>query len=317
MPDLSSENAHLVGLLADTFASGLYIAYLPQSIAVLRRKWRAGLPIWLPLCCAIIFVLEMGDWWTELVLGYQAFSLHPGQKLANPSATYHNISNPVTLAKGVFTAALAMFSDLIIVHRALIIWNYNLLVAFLTIGLLLASYGVGAWSVWTEFQTGTVSVGILAAEVTVRVRYFFIITFALNILCAALISWKIWRVTRRTAKHIHGNNPVAQVMSIVIETAAIYCANLLALIISSFVQSNTFFIFLQMLPAVNAITFTMLWDQRLTTLRFGSSANDTRFSRSAHHIETGISLDQMSVANTTARFDGSRADDESKFATAV
>ncbi|KAH9923910.1 uncharacterized protein BXZ73DRAFT_50778, partial [Epithele typhae] len=243
--DISFVNAHLVGLLANTFATGFYVAYVPQSVSILWSKWRAGLSGWLPFACGIIFVLALADWWSELVLGYNAFGLRDGEQLANPAKALANISAPVTLTKGVFTAMLAMFSDLIIVYRALIVWNYNLYVAFVAIGLLLASYALGIWSVWTQFQTGIRTVGVLVAEVSVRVKYFFIVTFVLNALCAGLIAYKIWSVTRMTGKHIRDESPVSRIMEIVIESAALYCANLLALIVSNIVASNVFFIFLQ------------------------------------------------------------------------
>lgn len=43
---------------------------------------------------------------------------------------------------------------------------------------------VGIWAVWTLAQTGPGTIPILAA-VSVRIRYFFIITFILNILCSS------------------------------------------------------------------------------------------------------------------------------------
>ena len=53
----------------------------------------------------------------EVIRGYEAFHVPDGQKVATPSAYFLNISAPTTLAKGVFTAILAMFSDIIIVSR--------------------------------------------------------------------------------------------------------------------------------------------------------------------------------------------------------
>ena len=52
----------------------------------------------------------------EIYIGYQAFSVHPGEKVANPVKEFSNISSPQSIAKGIFTAVLAMFSDIIIVR---------------------------------------------------------------------------------------------------------------------------------------------------------------------------------------------------------
>lgn len=83
-------------------------------------------------------------------------------------------------------------------------WNMSFYVVLAPFGLLLGDTGacfavrelracrlkgrfvvsaVGIWAVWTLAQTGPGTIPILAA-VSVRIRYFFIITFVLNILCS-------------------------------------------------------------------------------------------------------------------------------------
>lgn len=91
------------------------------------------------------------------------------------------------------------------VYRTFVVWNMNYYVVLAPFGLLLGDTGacfavhevqarrlngcfvgtaVGIWAVWTLAQTGPGTIPILAA-VSVRIRYFFIITFVLNILCAS------------------------------------------------------------------------------------------------------------------------------------
>ena len=50
--------------------------------------------------------------------------------------------------------------------------------------LITLSPAVGIWSIWTEAQTGIQEIGVILADVTIRVRYFFILTFVLNLLCS-------------------------------------------------------------------------------------------------------------------------------------
>lgn len=90
------------------------------------------------------------------------------------------------------------------VYRTFVVWNMNYYVVLAPFGLLLGDTGacltvrevracrlkgrfvvtaVGIWAVWTLAQTGPGTIPILAA-VSVRIRYFFIITFVLNILCS-------------------------------------------------------------------------------------------------------------------------------------
>ena len=55
------------------------------------------------------------DFVTEVIRGYQAFSVPDGKLVSDPTTYFRIISGSTTLAKGVFTAMLAMFSDILIV----------------------------------------------------------------------------------------------------------------------------------------------------------------------------------------------------------
>ena len=51
-----------------------------------------------------------------------------------------------------------------------------------------------------------------------RVRYFFIITFCLNALCASLICFKIWRINSRVSQAASSDRTTSRVFEVVIET---------------------------------------------------------------------------------------------------
>ena len=54
---------------------------------------------------------------TQVIRGYQAFSVPEGKTVADPVTYFRTISGKASLAKDVFTSILAMFSDIIIVSR--------------------------------------------------------------------------------------------------------------------------------------------------------------------------------------------------------
>ena len=76
---------------------------------------------------------------------------------------------------------------------------------------------LGIWSTWTLSRTKVGDILILA-DVTVRVRYFFIITFCLNALCASLICFKIWRISSRVSQAASSDRTTSRVFEVVIET---------------------------------------------------------------------------------------------------
>ncbi|KAI0716363.1 hypothetical protein C8Q76DRAFT_794683 [Earliella scabrosa] len=93
-----------------------------------------------------------------------------------------------------------------------------------------------------------------------RVRYFFVVTFAVNALCAGLICWKIWRVHSRIPSPVLKAcySPMSHVLEVISQTAALYCAHLFVLIVSDSVGSGIFFVFLDPLPPVTALVFTII-----------------------------------------------------------
>ncbi|TFK91214.1 hypothetical protein K466DRAFT_515833 [Polyporus arcularius HHB13444] len=264
---LPQANAHLVGLWLQLIATGAYFVYIPQCVSILRRKVRDGLSLYFPAVCLLIFLLTVTDLVAELIRTYQAYGVHKG-KSPDPAAFFADPATPESLLKNSLTTVMAVISDVIMVYRTLNLWSYHWFVMVVPGGLVLANIALAVWSVWTLSQTATGN-ALIFAEVTVRVRYFFVTTFVLNLLCAGMISWKIWRVNTGvsdirdwTTKHV---------FEVVIESAAFYCGHLLILIVSISVGSNMFFVFLDPLPPVTALVFSML----IVRTRTGSQPHDS------------------------------------------
>ncbi|KAI0720829.1 hypothetical protein C8T65DRAFT_274692 [Cerioporus squamosus] len=182
MSDIDLPNARLVGLWLQLFATGAYFVYLSQCIDIMRCKLREGMSIWLPLVCALMFVITMITDVCDLMLAYNAFFSSPGQE-ANPWTVYADVGGMLSVLKNSCTVALAIISDFIIVYRTFLVWGSKIPVVLVPVGLLFADIAFGVWSAWTLAQTHTGDNPIVEA-VTVRVRYFFLITFSLNVFCA-------------------------------------------------------------------------------------------------------------------------------------
>ena len=118
--------------------AGVYYVYLAQCAVILRAKVHNGMSLWLPIACFLIFLIVTSvraqswiadqlvqglltavaapqDFVVEMIVGYQAFSVPNGQKFADPASYFADVASKTSLAKGVLTAILAMFSDVIIV----------------------------------------------------------------------------------------------------------------------------------------------------------------------------------------------------------
>ncbi|KAI0716362.1 hypothetical protein C8Q76DRAFT_404844 [Earliella scabrosa] len=259
MSGIGYTNSELVGLWLQIFASGVYMSFLPRCMVILRAKLREGMSVWLPGVCALIFVLTMMALISNVVWGYQAFATHGLDAVADPGKVYADVASTVSLIRNGTTVALAILSDLIMVYRTFVVWGHSVVMVIVPVLLLLADIVLGAWSVRTLAETAAGGDPI-RAEVTTRVRYFFVVTFALNALCAGLICWRIWRAHARIPSQVSrvSDSPVSRALEVVGETAALYCAHLFALIVTDGVGSNVFFVLLAALSPVTALVFTMI-----------------------------------------------------------
>ncbi|KAI0760049.1 hypothetical protein C8Q74DRAFT_1208601 [Fomes fomentarius] len=309
--DVLVSNSHLVGLWLQLFASGAYFVYLPQCFLILRKKVRDGMSIWLPAVCLLMFLIVAVDLIVELVRAWHAFSVSgpTGDILADPAKFYSNAATPESLVKNSITVALAIISDVIMVYRTFIVWNFSMWTILLPSALLCADIAMGIWSTWTLSQT-KVGDNLILADVTVRVKYFFIITFCLNALCASLICWKIWRITSRVASYTSTDRTTNRILEVIIESAALYCAHLFALIVSDSIGSNVFFIFLDCLPPVTALVFSMLIVRTRTNtqlhptvptstnLRFWSTTRGSAAAATQQQQPLGVEIDLERVVHT-------------------
>lgn len=96
----------------------------------MRSKLRDGMSLWLPLVCALMFVITMTVCLladleinhieshqtvvSDAVLAFSAFSSSPGQE-TNPWNVYVDVGGMLSELKNACTVALAIISDLIIV----------------------------------------------------------------------------------------------------------------------------------------------------------------------------------------------------------
>ncbi|KAI0642526.1 hypothetical protein C8Q79DRAFT_917316 [Trametes meyenii] len=309
-PGILVPNAHLVGLWLQMLATGAYFVYLPQCITFFRKKLRQGLSIWLPAACALMFVTTVIDLVVEMIRGYRAFSVK-GTEPPNPAHFYADPATPASLLKNALNVIVAVVSDGIIVYRTFIVWNMNLAVILIPTATILANIAIGIWAMWTLSRTLPGDALVLAA-VTERIRIFFVLTFCVNVLCAGLICYKIWRV-HALARRVADASVTKNVLEIVIESAALYCAYLFCLIVSSSVGSNVFFIFLDPLPPVTAVIFSML----IVRAQTGAPQAATQERSTIHFYTRTLDLGARTTADHTDTTAGADADADAERGIAI
>ncbi|RDX40757.1 hypothetical protein OH76DRAFT_1490012 [Lentinus brumalis] len=257
--ELNIATGELIGTWLQLLATGAYLMYVPQCATVLWRDWKAGSsPPWLPIACALIFILTMSDLALGLVRAYQAFHVKPGER-ADPLTYYLDARTALDICKNVADVVLPLILDTIIVYRTYAIWDKRVAVIALPGCLVLVNLVFGALAL-AALPLGRVQASGLVSSSTLR--YYLITTLCLNVTCSGLIWWRIWRISSGVfrlssfSQYRSGGSVMSQVLEVLIQSAAIYCAYLLALILSS--RTSLFFILVNPFPAVSAIVFCSL-----------------------------------------------------------
>ena len=99
------------------------------------------------------------------------------------AAHYYDVVNtPLNLAKSATYVTVTLVLDALVVFRTYAVWGRALAVALLPAMLFVADIALAGWATWsiTQVRPGD---NIMAADVTLRVKYFYAVTLALNLFC--------------------------------------------------------------------------------------------------------------------------------------
>ncbi|KAI0739181.1 hypothetical protein C8Q80DRAFT_1275332 [Daedaleopsis nitida] len=255
-------NAQYIGLCVQLFVTGAYLVYAYRCAQILRKKSsedKLSLRLWLPGVCVLMFSITITVQIVNMIDAYEAWSVKSATGRPNPTPIYADVASTMSLIKDCGTVALALISDFIMVYRTFLVWGMRIRAILIPGILLLADIAMGVWSQYTLSRTRFGNDPIVE-DIAISARYFFAVTFAVNILCAGMLCWKIWHVHSLVPAEVSsmGRSPTARVFEVMIQTAALYCAHLLILVVTDRIGSNVFFVFLHPLPPVTALVFTVL-----------------------------------------------------------
>ncbi|KAI0332836.1 hypothetical protein GY45DRAFT_417492 [Cubamyces sp. BRFM 1775] len=247
---LDEVNAFLIGTWLQLLAIGAYCVYLPVSIAILTRKAREGLSPWLPISCFLMLATIVVDFVTSLIIAYSAFHVEEGSGLSNPASVYQGPSTKISVTQNATTVAVVLISDAIIIYRTFLLWGRSIVVVIVPAILFLCDIAIGIWTGWTCATAPTAN--FIDARATTLVRYFYIVTLVQNLICSGLMCYKVWHVQTLFPREYASQSlsSTQRVLDILVQSAALYCAHLLVVVISNSLRSNVFYIFL---PPVSAI----------------------------------------------------------------
>ncbi|KAL0578830.1 hypothetical protein V5O48_003154 [Marasmius crinis-equi] len=246
----------LIGVFLECLVYGVYLTVFLQTLQILRRKLVPGFVFaYLSVTTIVLFVLitmKLGLDTTIMVAGFT----HQSKPLNAP-----------TISTGTYIA-LTVVADIFIVYRVFAVWSRSFLAAALPSVLVIADIVGGAFLI-AQTRTLEVGQGPKGGSVATWALVFYCFTLALNVLSTALITLKLYITERQTT--LSSTLNLKLTAAIVIESAALYSACLVVIVVANIVGSdNVQYLVLMLMPAIIGLTFSFI------IVRVGSGASDAR-----------------------------------------
>ncbi|KAJ7084947.1 hypothetical protein C8R44DRAFT_894055 [Mycena epipterygia] len=151
-------------------------------------------------------------------------------------------------------------ADAFIVFRTFIVWNRNWAVIVIPLILLLANFGSSIWLLICLRKLQTVDPAFWGNISFKSLNTFLALTLCTNLICTGLISFRILRSHRRVMSLVSSDDRTdsIKIVSIIVESAAIYTLLLLGTLISNSLDSFVNFVLFNCTPPTIGLVFSYI-----------------------------------------------------------
>jgi len=178
-----------------------------------------------------------------------------GNAQGGPSAFFNELSNFTQMFGSTLYVLQTLIGDAMVLYRCYTVWERKLWIIALPVVLLLGSTATGIGILYS-FDKVDPQASIFVVQLGHWITAFFSMTFATNVICTALVAYRVWAINRMQisfrTRHLHS------VMLLIVESGAIYSATLLALLILYNVDSWFQYVVLDAVSAIVGIVFSII-----------------------------------------------------------
>jgi len=253
---LSVDEGAFVGLWLETFLYGIAATLFWSTLTVLL-KGRASIPINKPILSATLLMFAIAT--THIVLNfvhtfYGLFSLPdvPG----NAIVYFGQLDNPQSVAKDALVLVQIIVGDAANLYRLWLVWNRHFRPMIIPGILFLVSATSACLSVVLLSNTSSVMGLDEDFPLSNSVLVFQIIAVIQPVLTSGLIVFCLWKSEKNVSAYRVGTvSSTLPVVKMVTESAAIYVAALLVLVILYGLSNPGFLVVSEMMSPIVPITF--------------------------------------------------------------
>ncbi|KAG2040414.1 hypothetical protein BDR03DRAFT_948665 [Suillus americanus] len=251
---LTIPKAELIGVFVESLAYGVYLMVFNQCMSVLRKR-HSRPSDYLVGTAVSLFILITAHLVIDILRNMQAFTADEAEP-NYPSKYYGTFDTWQNILKSTLYVAVTLVSDAFILYRSFILWGRNYLIAAFPFLLFIADIAIGVFWVYT-LSLVVPGENVFADALSIRVKTFYSITLAMNVICTLLIAFKILKIQKVVAPFKKGNDDqVSRLVPIIVESGSVYSALLVVMIGTYTSNSPAMFIILNSMSPIIGIVFS-------------------------------------------------------------
>ncbi|EMD36422.1 hypothetical protein CERSUDRAFT_106312 [Gelatoporia subvermispora B] len=283
---LSLTEARLLALFfTDTFL-GIHLVTMGMALWIQLHKdpARGKRTNWLLVIVTIIMgVVGILDATLDIVLNIRVWTTGD-LTLFTERASWINIE------KNVNQFVQPLIGDAILIYRCWVVYERRWMMIVVPALLWVATCVMSMFTMVLSADIASTS-GINAAFLTPFISSAFSLTVALNIVTTSLIVLRIWNISRDVRRYSTGNNKVAFVVRIIIESGLLYTLTAVIILGTVVAKSNADYIPGDCLVQITGIAFNMI------IIRFDDNLEE-KSSLQSHANSRAIPLGQLTATST-------------------
>ncbi|KAK0215667.1 hypothetical protein IW262DRAFT_230477 [Armillaria fumosa] len=255
-----------VGAYISTFLYGAYIVMAYHCSLVMYHRYRTRqLHMYLLGTHITLFLLINMRCMTTIVRTLYGVT----HQKPDGTINLHPLWSSWSLVENSAWVLTILVADAFLIYRTFIVWMNKCIIIFVPLLLFAADAGTGIYVLIILARSTTMLHRQLNAN-----RAFGAMTLVVNVVCTALISYRIWIVRRNVSGTRLGADPLASVIALIVESAAVYTVLLICLIITLGLGSFVYYVLFDMQSAVIGIVFSMI----IIRVSHGQAHGDTSTS---------------------------------------
>ncbi|KAF8868819.1 hypothetical protein CPB85DRAFT_1447658 [Mucidula mucida] len=294
---LDGHDAALVGSYTGTFFYGVYLTVALQCSKLLYERHKAHRGhTYLTITHTLLFLLISARCICGAARAMNAW------KYANVSRGMIDTggyASPMSLVVNIIYVLVTLISDAFLIFRTSIVWHNSLRVLAIPILLSIADTAIGGW--WIYCLATYDGIRGFPRDIVVSVTVFRALTAVLNVLCSALIAFRVYCLSR----HVTVDSSLTRAVTLVVESAAVSTFISLCQITTLSARSFSTVIFTDLSVPATGIVFSGIIVRVSQGRSLGDSipdiTSDLRWSSHSSGFqvpETGLSLTNIIPPDT-------------------